>query len=108
MLGASWEGMILEQLLARFTAAYPTYWSTYGGAELDLRLEIDGRVLGFEIKRTSRPAVSKSMHSALADLRLDHLFLVHAGPHSFPLTNRITAINATDLVTGDDPSAELS
>ena len=108
MLGASWEGMILEQLLARFTPAHPTYWSTYGGAELDLRLEIDGRVLGFEIKRTSRPVVSKSMHSALADLRLDHLFLVHAGPHSFPLTNRMTAISAAELVTGADPIAELS
>ena len=108
MLGASWEGMILEQLLARFTPADPAYWSTHGGAELDLRLDIDGRILGFEIKRTTRPAASKSMHSALADLGLDHLFLVHAGPHTFPLTDQTTAITATDLLIGDDPLADLS
>ncbi len=106
MLGASWEGMILDQLLARFTPARPAYWSTHGGAELDLRLEIDGRVLGFEIKRTARPAASKSMHSALADLNLDHLYAVHAGPHSFPLTDHITAISATDLLTKQDPLAD--
>lgn len=99
MLGASWEGMVVEQLLARFPQAHPAFWSTHGGAELDLRLEIDGRVLGFEIKRTAQPAVSKSMHSAIADLALDHLYLVHAGPHQFPLTDQITAIPATELLT---------
>ncbi len=103
MLGASWEGMVAEQLLARFPQAHPAFWSTHGGAELDLRLEIDGRVLGFEIKRTAKPAASKSMHSAIADLGLDHLYLVYAGPHQFPLTNQITAIPATELLTAQPP-----
>lgn len=107
MLGASWEGMVVEQLLVRFPHAHPSFWSTHGGAELDLRLEIDGRVLGFEIKRTTQPAVSKSMHSALADLELDHLFLVHAGPHRFPLAEHITAITASDLLVEESPLAEF-
>lgn len=99
MLGASWEGMVIEQILTRFAPAEGSYWSTHGGAELDLRLEIDGRVLGFEIKRTAQPAVTKSMHVALADLGLDHLFIVYAGPHRFPLADRITAIGAAELLT---------
>ncbi len=103
MLGASWEGMVVEQILTRFASADPTYWSTHGGAELDLRLETDGRVLGFEIKRTAQPAVTKAMHIALADLELDHLFVVYAGPHRFALTDRITAIGAADLLTAQDP-----
>lgn len=103
MLGTSWEGMVVEQILTRFASADSTYWSTHGGAELDLRLETDGRVLGFEIKRTAQPAVTKSMHIALADLELDHLFVVYAGPHRFALTDRITAIGAADLLTAQDP-----
>ena len=103
MLGASWEGMVVEQILTRFAPANPTYWSTHGGAELDLRVETDGRVLGFEVKRTAQPTVTKSMHVALADLDLDHLFVVYAGPHRFPLTDRISAIGATDLLTAQDP-----
>ena len=103
MLGTSWEGMVVEQILTRFASADPAYWSTHGGAELDLRLETDGRVLGFEIKRTAQPAVTKSMHIALADLELDHLFVVYAGPHRFALTDRITAIGAADLLTAQDP-----
>ena len=47
------------------------------------------------------------MHSAIADLALDHLYLVYAGPHQFPLTNQITAIPAPQLLTADSPLAVL-
>ncbi len=43
------------------------------------------------------------MHSALADLDLDHLFVVHAGTHRFALDERITAVSAVELLTYDDP-----
>ncbi len=106
-LGASWEGMVLEQILARFGDASAAFWSTHGGAELDLRLEVQERLIGFEIKRTDRPSTTKSMHSALADLRLDHLVIVHAGEHRFALADQITAIGAADLLASDDPLAGL-
>ena len=106
-LGASWEGMVLEQMLARFGDTAAAFWSTHSGAELDLRLEIGGRVIGFEIKRTDRPSTTKSMHNALADLGLDHLVIVHAGPHSFALADRITAIGAVELLVGAEPLSAL-
>ena len=106
-LGASWEGTVLEQLLARFGDTSAAFWSTHGGAELDLRLEIDGQVIGFEIKRTDRPSTTKSMHSALADLSLDHLVIVHAGQHRSALADRITAISAAELLVEADPLAGL-
>ena len=106
-LGASWEGMVLEQLLARFGDASAAFWSTHGGAELDLRLEVHGRLIGFEIKRTDRPSTAKSMHSALADLDLDHLVIVHAGEHRFALAERITAIGVADLLVSADPLSGL-
>ena len=106
-LGSSWEGMVLEQLLARFGGVGAAFWSTHSGAELDLRLEVGGRVIGFEIKRTDRPSTTKSMHNAIADLELDRLVVVHAGAHRFDLTDRITAVSATDLLTAVDPLAGL-
>ncbi|MCY3560150.1 MAG: ATP-binding protein [bacterium] len=106
-LGASWEGMVLEQLLTRFGDASAAFWSTHGGAELDLRLEVSGRRIGFEIKRTERPSTTKSMHNALADLGLDHLVVVHAGEHRAALADRITAIGAADLLLSADPLTGL-
>ena len=106
-LGASWEGMIIEQLLARMPRSEASYWATHGGAELDLRMDFGGRVIGFEIKRTDRPSTSKSMHLAVTDLGLDHLVVVHAGQHRFPLAERITAIGAVELLTSDEPLRDL-
>ncbi len=49
------------------------------------------RRLGFEFKYSDTPRTTKSMHVALADLKLDHLYVVHPGQHTFPLTRQITA-----------------
>jgi uncharacterized protein len=68
------------------------FWATHQGAELNL-LVVDGaRRLGFEMKRTVAPATTKSMHVALADLRLDRLDVIHAGDDTYPLTERIRAV----------------
>ena len=68
------------------------YWATHGGAELDL-LVFDGtRRIGFEFKRTSSPGMTRSMHSALGDLRLDRLFVIYPGGTRFPLHERVEAV----------------
>ena len=96
--GASWEGFVLEQVLALDHVSDPWFWRTHNGAELDLLVTIEGRSVGVEIKRTETPAVTPSMRHALADLELDNVVVVHAGRHRFPLADRITAIPAADLL----------
>ena len=64
-------------------------------------------MIRFEIKRTDRPSTTRPMHSALADLELDHLVIAHAGTHRFALADRITAIGAAELLAAADPLAGL-
>ena len=98
-VGASWEGFVLEQLITLLDAPDPAFWASHAGAELDLRLQVGQRVLGVEVKRTDRPTVTPSMRAALADLDLDHLYVVHAGTDRFPLAERVTALPATELLS---------
>ena len=100
-LGASWEGFLLSELIARLGAAREEcfFWATHQGAELDLLVVRGNRRLGFEFKRSSSPTVTKSMHIAMQDLKLDHLTVIHAGDHSFPLTDGIEAVSAQHLLT---------
>ena len=93
-LGASWEGFALQEVIARLGARPEEcfFWATHGGAELDLLLARGKTRLGFEFKRTDVPRTTPSMRSALSDLRLDTLYVVHAGEHSFPLGERIRAV----------------
>lgn len=97
-VGASWEGLIVEHLCTRPDVVHPTFWSTHSGAEVDLRLELDGRVLGIEIKRTDTPKTTRSMYSAIESLGLDHLYVVHAGDHRFPMTDTVTAVGAREVL----------
>ena len=92
--GASREGFALEQVLRR-TGALPEechFWATHAGAELDLLIVRGRKRLGFEFKRTAAPSVTRSMKTALADLRLDRLDVVHAGEGVFPLGERLRAV----------------
>ena len=99
-IGASWEGFLLEaiihQLGARPRDCY--FWATHTGAELDLMIARRGRRYGFEIKRTTSPKITPSMRSALEDLQLTRLDVVHAGTETFPLSQRIRAVAAARLL----------
>ena len=97
-LGASWEGFAIEQILSITGDREAYFWATHGGAELDLLVFHAGRRLGFEFKYSEKPSTSKSMHIAASDLGLDHLYVVHPGKHSFPLTETITASTLADLL----------
>lgn len=103
-LGASWEGFLIQQIVAATGARddQQYFWATHAGAELDLLLVRGGAKVGFEIKRTVAPQVTRSMRSALGTLGLDRMYLVHAGPTTFPLGTDIEAISAGDLAVRTD------
>lgn len=98
-VGASWEGFVVEQIV-QLRSAHPEqcyHWSTHSGAELDL-LVLDGaRRLGFEVKRSEAPRLTKSMRSAKDTLGLHRLDVVHAGTASYRMADGIHAVPATEL-----------
>jgi predicted AAA+ superfamily ATPase len=99
LLGASWEGFVLQQAAAQVKAdpSEVFFWATHGGAKLDMLWVKGSRRIGFEAKRTSAPQATKSLHSAISVLGLSHAYVVHAGPKTFPLARNITAVAAERL-----------
>jgi hypothetical protein len=98
-VGASWEGFVLHEVIRRL-AARPEechFWRTHAGAELDLLVIRDGRRRGFEFKRTEAPSLTPSVRSAMIDLKLDRLDVIHAGKRTFPLADRVRAVAIADL-----------
>jgi uncharacterized protein len=98
-VGASWEGFVIEQILA-LDVTDPWFWGTHAGAELDLMVRVGGERVGIEVKRTDRPRLTPSMRRALDDLALDRLVVVHAGDQRFPLASRVEAVPAGLLLSG--------
>ena len=51
-----------------------------------------GRRFGFEFKYNEAPRVTRSAHTAISDLHIDHVWLVYPGEYTFPIDKKITAI----------------
>jgi len=100
-IGASWEGFCLEQAIQRLGARDEEsfFWGTHAGAELDLLIVRGRQRFGFEMKRTSSPRLTPSMRSALADLKLNHLDVIHAGDETFPLGEQVRAVALERLLS---------
>jgi predicted AAA+ superfamily ATPase len=52
----------------------------------------EGRRYGFACKCQDAPGTSRSMHIALAELRLEHLFVIYPGSKAYPLQEKISVV----------------
>ena len=89
-VGASWEGYVIEQALSILCPNEAYFWATHGAAELDLLFFANGKRYGIEAKFSEAPETTRSMHVALQDLGLEHLWILYPGGQSYPVDERIT------------------
>jgi predicted AAA+ superfamily ATPase len=97
-LGASWEGFVIEQLLAAWRPEGAWFWATHGGAELDLLVQRGSRRIGVEIKRADAPRLSASMRQALLDLELDDLLVITPGKRGYRLQERARVVSLAEAL----------
>jgi uncharacterized protein len=94
VVGASWEGFVVENLLANVApTAQPHFYRSSGGAEIDLLLAWpEGRLWAIEVKRSLAPKLERGFHAACADLQPERRFVVYPGSERYRLAEDIEAI----------------
>ena len=99
--GASWEGWVLEQLMRQLVPSWQlAFYRTAAGAELDVVAEKGRRRLGFEIKLSSAPAVSKGFWQAVADVRPEKTWVIAPVESGYPLAKHVDVFPAHALGKG--------
>lgn len=98
--GASWEGYVIEETIKAIEPDEAYYWATHGGAEIDLVLVKDGRLLGVECKRMDAPRMTPSMGTALEDLKLEQIAVVYPGTKRYSLGARVAAVPLEAVAEG--------
>ena len=93
-VGASWEGFVIEQILRSLQPSSAWFWAAHGAGELDLLIFENGRRIGFEVKFSEAPSVTRAMRGVLRLLALDHLFVVCPTRDAYPVDPRITVVPA--------------
>ena len=94
VVGASWEGCAIENLLAYAPANVQGYFCrASGGAEVDRLLAWpNGKLWAIEIERSLTPKVERGFHSACEDLAPQRKLVVYPGVEPFPLGSAVQAI----------------
>ena len=87
----------MEQILSVAGDRKAWFWGTHSGAEIDLLLDPEGINVGFEFKLSEAVRTTRSMHSALTDLSLKHLYIVYPGDDSYAVNDRISAVSISHL-----------
>jgi predicted AAA+ superfamily ATPase len=92
--GSSWEGFVIEQLIAAAPQAQASFYRTSHGAEVDLMLEFkSGATWVIEIKRSSAPTASKGFHIAASDVKASRKLLVAAVDSAFAMRDGVEVLN---------------
>ena len=96
-VGASFEGLVIEHIINRLRSRNCYFWGTHAGAELDLLVMVNGKRYGFEVKFSDSISTSRSMRSAIQNLRLEHLWIVHPGTENHQLDKTISMVSVEHI-----------
>jgi len=99
-LGASWEGFALEEVIS-VRQAEPQdcfFWSTHGGAEIDLLINSSKGLEGFEFKFSNQPKTTKSITEAISSLNLSHVNIIVPSSVHYPLNEKVSVIGLNEFI----------
>jgi predicted AAA+ superfamily ATPase len=106
VFGASWETLVIEQLLAGYEGD-AGFYRTPAGAEIDLVIEINRKKIAIECKASTTPSVGKGLYSALYDLQIDEAYIVAPVKEKYPIKAGIWVISLKELLITLFPHGNL-
>ena len=90
--GSSWEGYVLEQVVSAVPGAGLSFYRSSGGAEIDLLVEIGGKITAIEMKASVSPKLERGFWSALQEVEPEQAYVAAPVESAFSLNNGVTAM----------------
>ncbi|MBW1718419.1 MAG: ATP-binding protein [Deltaproteobacteria bacterium] len=98
ILGASFEGFAMENILAFASNYEASFYRTSAGAEIDLILRKGRRILAFELKSSTVPRVTKGFWNALNDISPDEAYVVAPVKESYPMKGGVMVSPLQEII----------
>ena len=100
VFGSLWESMVIANLKGMFPRAELSFYRTSNRTEIDILLQLSGKLIAIECKASVAPALSRGSYFAIEDITPLHTFVVAPVSQSYPLKPGISVVTLSDLVTG--------
>ena len=89
VFGASWEGMVIENLLAISSEGEHFFYRTAAGAEIDLIIKFGNKILAIECKATKSPQPTRGFWNALDDIQPSESWIIAPVEDAFLLKRNV-------------------
>lgn len=101
VIGNSWEGFVIEQVLNILPVDWRAYfYRTGAGAEIDLVLfRGQQKPIAIEVKYSLSPKLEKGFWHAYADLQCEKGYVVYPGKETYSLRDNITIVPLEHLIS---------
>ncbi len=93
VLGASWEGFMMETIISQMSGWDPMFYRTAKGSEIDLILKKGNRILAFEFKVSPSPGITKEFWKALEDVNPESCIVIAPVKNSYFLSDTVRVCN---------------
>lgn len=96
-LGASWESLVIENVIAVMPDWEPFFYRTAAGAEIDLVLVRGKRKLAIECKSSAAPKISRGFWSSMNELGIEKAWVIAPVTDSYPIADNVLVSPLSDF-----------
>jgi predicted AAA+ superfamily ATPase len=100
ILGASWEGFIIENILSEFPDWRASYYRTSSGTEIDLILEKGQKRIAIELKASSAPKPGKGFWNSLKELNIKNAWIIAPVDDVYPIRKNVFVSSLKNFIVG--------
>ena len=97
-MGASWEGFVIENIIAQRPGNRYYFYRTATGSEVDLVVECGNKIIAVECKASTAPQLSKGSWQAFDDVQPDKVAIIAPVKDSYLIKERVEVTNITLFV----------
>ncbi|MDR0970623.1 MAG: ATP-binding protein [Lentimicrobiaceae bacterium] len=98
VFGASWEGFVIENIIASLRDCQFSFYRSAAGDELDLIIERGVHTIAVECKASSAPQVTKGFWGAIETVKPDKTYIVSPVSTSYIFKNGVEVCGLNDFL----------
>jgi predicted AAA+ superfamily ATPase len=98
MIEASWEGLVIEQIISSTRGCKFSFYRNAAGDEIDLLIEKGDRLVAVECKASTAPRVTEGFWNAIEAVRPERTFVVAPVSSAYPLREDVEVCGLIDFL----------
>jgi predicted AAA+ superfamily ATPase len=98
VFGASWEGMVIENICSSLKDCQFSFYRSATGDELDLLIQKGKRIIAIECKASTAPNLNKGFWRAIDTVNPVKTYVVAPVSEKYPIDKKVTVCNLSEII----------